>query len=205
MADALTADPKDLPATRPGAIVLARHGEPAINRNVRLTARTYGEYWARYEESGIHPGQTPPQALMDQISKAGAVISSVRVRSIESAIALARGREFVRDPNFVEAPLPSPPWPGFIRMSPKLWGFMARFWWWFFNHHAGGETRSQAEARAEQAADMLESLTLSGDDVVVLAHGFFNFMVGRSLRRRGWKLVGNQGWKYWSSRTFERR
>lgn len=205
MADALTADPQTLPAARLGAIILARHGEPAISRKVMLTSRGYREYWSSYEEQGLRAGQIPPHPLMDQIARAGAVISSVRNRSIESAIALCRGREFVREAIFVEAPLPPPNWPGFIRMSPKLWGFLARFWWWYFNHHEGHETRRQAEARAEQAAAMLEALALSGEDVVVLAHGFFNFMVGRSLRRRGWRLTANQGWKYWSSRTFERR
>ncbi|RYF98531.1 MAG: histidine phosphatase family protein, partial [Caulobacteraceae bacterium] len=78
------------------------------------------------------------------------------------------------------------------------------FWWWFFNHHAGQETRAEAEARADQAADLIVELAEQGQDVVVLAHGFFNFMVGRSLRKRGWRLTANQGWKYWSTRRFER-
>ena len=90
-------------------------------------------------------------------------------------------------------------------MSPKFWGFIARVWWWFFNHHEGQETRREAEARAEQAADMIVQLASEGRDVVVLAHGFFNFMVGRALRRRGWRLTANQGWKYWSTRRYERR
>lgn len=205
MADALTADPQTLPAVRPGAIVLARHGEPDISRKVMLSAEGYRTFWTKYEELGLLPGQTPPAALMERIAGAGFIISSIRNRSIESAIALCRGRDFTRDPNFVEAPLPPPPWPGFIRMSPKLWGFFARFWWWYFNHHDGQETRKQAEARADQVAALLEGLALKGEDVVVLAHGFFNFMVGRSLKRRGWRMVGNQGWKYWSTRTFERR
>jgi hypothetical protein len=205
MADALTADPHTLPAVRPGAIVLARHGEPAISRKVLLSARGYREFWAKYEELGLLPGQTPPPALMERIAGAGTIISSIRNRSIESAVALCRGREFTRDPNFVEAPLPPPNWPGFIKLSPKLWGFFARLWWWFFNHHEGQETRRQAEARAEQAAALLEGLALGGQDVVVLAHGFFNYMVGRALKRRGWRMAANQGWKYWSTRTFVRR
>ena len=61
------------------------------------------------------------------------------------------------------------------------------------------------QARAEQAADMIVQLAGEGRDVVVLAHGFFNFMVGRALRRRGWRLTANQGWKYWSTRRYERR
>ena len=40
--------------------------------------------------------------------------------------------------------------------------------------------------------------------MLVIAHGFFNTMVGRALRRRGWRLVEDQGYRYWSSRRFER-
>lgn len=206
MADALTADSVQAAAAavRPGAIILCRHGEPAISRKVLLTADGYREFWAKYEVLGILPGQTPPRALMDQIASAGALISSTRQRSVESAIALCAGREFVREAMFVEAPLPPPNLPKFIKLSPKIWGFLARTWWWFFNHHEGGETRRAAEDRAEQAAAMVVELAEQGQDVVILAHGFFNFMVGRSLRRRGWRLTANQGWKYWSSRRFER-
>jgi hypothetical protein len=41
--------------------------------------------------------------------------------------------------------------------------------------------------------------------VLVLAHGYFNHMVGRRLRADGWTLVHNQGFKYWSQRRFEKR
>ncbi len=204
MADALTADLPKSTAARPGAIVLARHGEPDIHRKVMLNVHGYRDYWSRYEQLGIRPGQTPPPALIEQTARAGVIISSVRNRSIESALALAAGREFDRTPLFVEAPLPPPHFPGFVRMSPKIWGFIARFWWWFFNHHDGQETRREAEKRADQAADLIVDLAAQGEDVVVLAHGFFNFMVGRALRRRGWRLTANQGWKYWSTRRYER-
>lgn len=204
MADALTADLPKSDAARPGAIVLARHGEPDIHRKVMLTAHGYRDYWSRYEQLGIRPGQKPPHQLIEQTARAGVIISSVRNRSIESALALAAGREFSRTPLFVEAPLPPPNWPTFVKMSPKLWGFIARFWWWFFNHHEGQETRREAEGRADRAADMIIEMAENGDDVVVLAHGFFNFMVGRALRRRGWRLTANQGWKYWSTRRYER-
>jgi broad specificity phosphatase PhoE len=104
----------------------------------------------------------------------------------------------------IEAPLPPPNWPSWIRMKPSKWGFIARFWWWYFNHHEGAETRRQAEARADQAAAMLVGLAAEGQDVVVLAHGFFNFMIGRSLRRMGWRMTDSQGFKYWSMRRFQR-
>ena len=41
--------------------------------------------------------------------------------------------------------------------------------------------------------------------MLVVAHGFFNTMIGLSLQRDGWKLTSNEGYRYWSMRRFERR
>jgi len=204
MADALTAAPPAVRASRPGAIVLARHGEPALSRKVRLNAAEYRAFWASYEVMGLLPGQTPPTTLADFVARAGTIVASTRLRSIESAQALVKERDFARHPTLIEAPLPPPNFPSWVRLSPRLWGFFARFWWWFFNHHEGQETRRAAEIRADQAAAMLVGLAEGGQDVVVLAHGFFNFMIGRSLKRMGWRLTASQGYKYWSTRRFER-
>jgi broad specificity phosphatase PhoE len=205
MASALTAEVPAAPIrSRRGAIILARHGEPALSRKVQLNAREYRVFWASYEVLGLSPGQSPPKLLVEFVERCGALVASTRPRSIESAQALARGRSFAQEALLVEAPLPPPNWPDWIKLSPSVWGFIARIWWWFLDHHEGGETRGQAEARADKAADMLETMAGKGEDVVVLAHGFFNYMVGRALRRRGWRLVHSEGWKYWSMRRFER-
>jgi hypothetical protein len=197
--------PSAQPTGHPGAIVLARHGEPSISRKVRLSSKEYREFWAKYELQGLVPGQTPPHILTQFMVKAGALIASTRRRSIESAEALAGHAQFARHEMLIEAPLPPPRLPRWIKLSPRTWGFLARFWWWFFNHHEGQETRREAEARAELAADLLCGVAEGGEDVVVLAHGFFNFMIGRALKRRGWRLTASEGYRYWSSRRFERR
>ncbi|HET6971893.1 MAG TPA: histidine phosphatase family protein, partial [Phenylobacterium sp.] len=65
MAGVLTANTAPPARLRHGAIILARHGEPALSRKVKLSAAGYREFWANYEVLGILPGQTPPQALRD--------------------------------------------------------------------------------------------------------------------------------------------
>jgi len=90
-------------------------------------------------------------------------------------------------------------------MSPKLWGFFSRFWWWWFNHHAGQETKAQATLRARAAARTISDAADEGRNVLVLAHGFFNAMLGLELMRMGWRRTWGRGWKYWSTRRFERR
>ena len=139
-----------------------------------------------------------------QRDRCDVLISSTRLRAIESAEAVGPGRDFAREELLIEAPLPPPRWPSWIRLSPKIWGFMARFHWWFFNHHQGEENRREAEARADQAAAKLEAIADSGQNVVVLAHGFFNVLIGRALIKRGWRRTLREGYKYWSTRRFER-
>jgi len=207
MVDVVSADDvvATVPAARPGAVVLARHGEPDLSRKVLLTPSDYGRWWAVYEEKGLRQGQTPPAGLVETARKAGVVIASTRPRSVQTAAAVTNGRAFAQDPLFIEAPLPPPPWPEWIRMTPRLWGFFARFWWWFFNNHAGQETRVQAEARADEAARLVADFAREGQDVLVVAHGFFNTLVGDALKRQGWRCTEDQGFRYWRARRFERR
>lgn len=189
---------------RHGAIILARHGEPALSRKVLLSAAEYRQFWASYEIGGILPGQTPPDRLRRFVADCGAVVSSTRKRAIESARTLVGERQFPHHEILIEAPLPPPSFPSWFKLSPKFWGFIARVWWWFFNHHAGEESRAEAEARADKAAALLIGLAAGGENVVVLAHGFFNHLIGRSLKKLGWRLVESEGYKYWSMRRFER-
>jgi len=189
---------------RHGAIVLARHGEPALPRNVMLNSEGYRAFWAQYEVGGILSGQTPPDRLKRFVTDCGTLVTSTRLRAIQSAQTLVGDREFDRHDLLIEAPLPPPRFPGWVKFSPRIWGFVIRVWWWYLNHHEGEESRAEAEARADRAAEQLIGLSAQGENVVVMAHGFFNHLIGRSLRKQGWKLAESEGYKYWSMRRFER-
>jgi broad specificity phosphatase PhoE len=188
---------------RPGAVILARHGEPALSRRRRLSADEYRTWWADYEVGGLAVGQRPPDSLRHVAEQAGFIIASTRPRSVETARALSCGRAFAEDPLFVEAPLPPPHWPRWLKLSPRFWGFISRFWWWFFNHHDDQESRAQAQARADEAARLLIDLAATGQDVLVVAHGFFNGMVGFALGRAGWRCTRDGGFRYWAARRYE--
>ncbi|MFK0299905.1 histidine phosphatase family protein [Brevundimonas sp. NPDC090276] len=188
-----------------GAIILARHGEPALSRKCLITSDEYRDWWGRYEVGGLRAGQTPPQTLLAAAEGAGAIYASSRLRAQETARAVARDREVLVDALFIEAPLPPPHFPSWIKLSPRYWGVISRFWWHVFNHHEGQETRAEAEVRADQAARILIARAGEGQDVLVLAHGYFNHMVGQRLKAHGWRLAHNQGFKYWSQRRYEKR
>jgi broad specificity phosphatase PhoE len=185
-------------------ITLARHGEPALDRNIRLRAKDYLDWWARYEESGLLAGQTPPADLVTLAQQADIIMTSTRPRAIQTARAVCAERSFSSHELFIEAPLPPPPFPDMVMASPRIWGFLSRCWWWFFNHHGGQETRAEARLRAKAAARHLTERADQGQDVLVLAHGFFNAMIGIELKRLGWKSVLDQGYDYWSQKRYQR-
>jgi len=199
-----TAQPVAAAARRYGAIVLARHGEPDLSKKVRLSARGYADWWGRYEETGLKPGQTAPEGLKLFAEGASTILCSTRPRSIETAQAVAGGRTVEIDVSLIEAPLPPPHWPNWLKLPPPIWGAVARAHWWYFHRYHTQENRAEAQCRADAAADRLIALAAQGD-VLVVAHGFFNTMIGLSLQRDGWKLTSNQGFRYWSMRRFERR
>lgn len=183
----------------PGQIVIARHGEPDANRYERMDWRGYERWWAAYDEAGLKPGQTAPEPLVAQAAQARTLFASTLPRAIETARAACPGREPTIDPTFVEAALPPPVMPG--RFTARTWGVYARCSWWLGNAR-GQEPRSEAERRAERAADLLVQATAAGP-VALFAHGWFNRMLRPQLRRRGWTCVHDGGDWYWSWRRYE--
>lgn len=195
--------PAGVTPRRPGSITLARHGEPALSRRIKLDSAGYRRWWAAYEEGGILEGQVPPDGLVTLAREAEVIFASTRRRAVETAEAVVAGKHFVRDPLFIEAPLPPPALPPLVRFGPRTWGVIARTSWWMGGHR-GEESRPAAQARAREAADRLVRAAETEGRVLLLAHGFFNHMVGRELRKRGWRLVENRGFKYWSVRRYAR-
>lgn len=184
-----------------GAITMARHGRPALSRRQWLNAKGWAGWWSAYDLSGLAEGETPLPVLKDIASQSALVVTSLSPRARETAQVLAPGRDLVEDALFSEAPLPAPPLPDWFRMRPAMWGVLSRLMWWF-GYAGGGESRRMAEARAERAAARLEALSREGP-VLVCAHGWFNRMVGRALRRRGWRRVYDGGDRYWSWRRYK--
>lgn len=187
----------------PGGITLVRHGEPALSRKIRLSAREYRAWWARYEEGGLKAGQTPPPILLEAAARADVLICSTRLRAIETAAAITGGRACAENPLYIEAPLPPPPLPGWLRLPPRWWGVLSRFCWWLFGYADGQESYTQALDRARLAARGLIAQAERGEEILLIAHGFFNLMIGRALKAEGWRLTVNQGFRYWSARRFE--
>ncbi|MEO1040438.1 MAG: histidine phosphatase family protein [Pseudomonadota bacterium] len=193
-------DDDDRPLT-PGSITIARHGEPDADRTIRMDWRGYERWWAAYDEAGLKPGQNAPEDLVEQADGAVTVFSSTLPRARETAQSAAPERVLEIEAVFVEAALPPPPIPG--RFKSRTWGVFARCCWWL-GMARGRETRQEAEARAERAADRIVEAAANGP-VILFAHGWFNRMLRPALKRRGYACVRDGGDWYWSWRRFEHR
>ena len=115
---------------------------------------------------------------------------------------VAPGRASITEPVFIEAPLPPPALPGAFRVGPRVWGFLARLV--VVVRPCGGTGDTQAGGSAFQARRRPaggRGADRQGD-VLLLAHGFFNWMIGAELKRRGWRLIENRGYRYWSVRRY---
>ena len=108
----------------------------------------------------------------------------------------------IRDPLFAEAPLASPPIP-FLRLNVPSWAVISRVLW-----HMGFAPRIEdwfaARRRAARAADLLVARARESGPVALVAHGYFNWMIGRVLKQRGFVRRGSHRARYWNTVTYER-
>ena len=146
--------------------------------------------------------QTPPDKLKRVVANMDLVLSSVRPRAIETATWATDGREPQPHAVFNEAPLPPPRFKT-RRYLPKTWNILARSYW-MRGHKLDGEDVHEARARAKEAAELLHQ-SADGQSVYLAAHGWFNRMLRRPLKRLGWVCVYDGGDKYWSYRVYEYR
>jgi broad specificity phosphatase PhoE len=183
-------------------ILLIRHGQPHIALRPRTDHAGFAGYISAYEEAGLSPANLPPGELADLVRELDQVFTSGRPRSHQSAQRLAPHAELIADPLFVEAPLASPPLP-WLAMRVSKWAVVSRILW-HMGFHPGIEKPRAATDRAIQAAEMLIARARKTGTAALVAHGYFNWMIGRQLARRGFARTGSHQARYWNTVIYER-
>ena len=182
-------------------IILIRHGQPHIALSPKASHAGFADYIGAYEEAGLAPSNLPPQELRDLVQELDHVFTSDRPRSRQSAAALAPHAALTADPLFTEAPL-APPRIPLLRMAVPKWAVVSRILW-----HAGFapgiENARQAGRRADRAADILVKRARETGAAMLVAHGYFNWMIGRRLKRRGFVRTGSHQARYWNTVIYE--
>ena len=192
-----------LSATQGARIILVRHGKPAIPTNPRTSHHGFRRYIDAYQDAGLDPQSAPPGELLDLVKGLNAVFTSGFPRADDSARTLLPEAEVIADPLFAEAPLAAPRIP-LVKMKVPVWAVMARILW-HAGYHPEIENYRRAKIRAVQAADILLARAEANNGVAVLvAHGYFNAMIGRVLKKRGFSRTGAHRVRFWNAVIYDR-
>ena len=192
---------RDAGALSDATIVIARHGRPALDRHIWINSEQYVTWWAAYDAGGLAPDQRVPNGLVQALKACKLIVSSSLLRALETTAQAAPERDVQIEERFVEAPLPPPHLPDFIKFRPRFWGVVARASWYFGNSR-DQETRQQAEVRADAGADWLIEQTHQYGSVALIAHGWFNRMLRICLEAKGWTCVYDGHDSHWSHRVY---
>src|SRR5579871_5498440 len=200
---AISAQPRPMDRREHAAmrIILIRHGRPAIETAPRTNHHGFRSYIDEYDQAGLDPASVPPEELQDLVKELTAVFTSGRARAHESAKVLAPKAELIADPLFAEAPLASPRIP-LLRMKVPKWAVVARILW-HAGYHPEIENYRRAKHRASQAADILMKRAGEEGEAALVAHGYFNLMIGRELRRRGFRKSGSHRVRFWNAVIYD--
>jgi broad specificity phosphatase PhoE len=185
----------------PARIILIRHGKPHIEVAPTHSHHGFRGYIDDYEAAGLDPAEAPPAELQDLVGELASIYTSDRKRSHESAKALAPNAELIADPLFVEAPLASPRIP-LLKMKVTKWAVVSRVLW-YAGFSPRIESYFRAKKRARQAADILIARARADGTAVLVAHGYFNYLIGIALKRRGFAQTGSHKAKFWNAVIYE--
>lgn len=182
-------------------IRVVRHGKPDYRypaRTSRVDAQAFNAALDGYDRAGLDPDWNRPRR---PDVGTGRLFSSDLPRALETA-GLCSGRDrgaMYVSPLFREIPLPRFR-PGRLRLPFFVWMLAARLSW-YFGWHRAGETRRRSTERVRRAADLLEEGAAT-EEVLLFAHGFFLWLLGRELKRRGWRTHKQGLYRYLEFATF---
>ncbi|MFX3661524.1 MAG: histidine phosphatase family protein [Ectobacillus sp.] len=168
-----------------------------------MNIRQFEGWMQRYEEEGIIAEDQIPIQTVKAVRSAKLIASSPEKRATQSAALLTGSLTFVQNPLFREVALPlSPPVPEWIKLKPGGWFVVSRAFW-LAGYSKNVESYEQARQRAKQATDLLIGYALCYQKVVLVGHSFFNSMIAKELKVRGWIGPALQNREYWGCTTYK--
>ncbi|WP_207432277.1 histidine phosphatase family protein [Sabulibacter ruber] len=172
-------------------IYLIRHARPVLNRKGLFSKEQATQYLKDYNLAEVEQIIERSEHLPLEF------ISKVYCSTLPRAKATAR-MLFGPDVHMIEDAT-------FVEFENRIWGLpLGKFpliWWqatsrvlWMLGlNQKDIESFKQARKRASQAADKLALEAETSGIAVLVAHGFLNEFIKRSLRKKGWKVVLDGG------------
>lgn len=172
------------------------HGRSSVHKKA-ITVREFQEWLQRYEDEDIMRGTDIPSKTLEVIEASKFIVASDQKRAVQSATMLTNNITFIQNPLFREAAIPSIlPVPRWMKYKPNVWMFLGRAFW-MVGYSKNVESYLEVQKRAKQAADVLIGYANVYQRVALIGHSYFNTMIGKELRARGWHgplLFQTQPW-----------
>ncbi|WP_329955882.1 histidine phosphatase family protein [Calidifontibacillus erzurumensis] len=137
------------------------------------------------------------------MNTANIVFTSDLKRAIDSAKFLKPSVKIISNPIFRETEIPIP----FsklllgLKLHSSIWAVILRFLW-FCGYSNGCESLKDAKRRAEKASKFLAANANEHKNVVLVGHGFFNMLIGKELKKMGWKGKKKVNTTHWHATIF---
>ncbi|MFH2044048.1 MAG: histidine phosphatase family protein [Pseudomonadota bacterium] len=158
-------------------IIIYRHAKPKVSDKEIISGRDFPQWVQRYDESGIYNNKIV-------CTKEDVVYTSNLLRSIETGHLI--GKRIIKNPLIMEAGIPLIRFPA-VRLKAKKWLFVSRLLW-ILGFKTECESLADVKIRVIKAVDSFESQLSGNERVVIVGHGFTNWLIKRELLYRGWFL-----------------
>ena len=182
-------------------IILARHGEPALRQRSWIAPLQLAHWIHAYNDAGIVV-EDPPLKVSAKAAESRFIVSSPLPRCLDSAQAVAPGREIFREDTVREAGLPYSSWV-FPRLPLTVWTALFRLGW-FCGYSSNSESFAAARDRTRTAVARLIEFSREHQSVFVMGHGIMNALVARDLLRQGWIGPKRAKHGYWQFSVYRK-
>ena len=181
-------------------IILLRHGEPAIESELKLSPREYGHWLDVFNRASVK--DTPLPAGVGQLaSQSRFVVCSGLARSVDSARALGVARIDIAEAMFREFEVPYPAW-SFPRLSIPSWTVLFRLLW-LAGYSAHAESIKSARQRAVLCMERLTGYAEQHGTVLFVGHGSLLWYLHRLLRNNGWQGPAASPRQHWEFGVYQ--
>ncbi|MED4229492.1 histidine phosphatase family protein [Neobacillus cucumis] len=183
-------------------ISLIRHGKSLLTENDKITCLEFKNWVEKYDYNGVFKELTYPSTTLEKIATANVVITSDLKRAVDSARLLNPLKEIITYPLFRETELSSNASQLCnVKLKPSIWAIVLRILW-FSGYSNECESLDQAKFRANKASQQLIDYANEYKSVALVGHGFFNMLIAKELRKKGWKGKSKRDAKHWNCMSF---
>jgi broad specificity phosphatase PhoE len=185
-------------------LILIRHGRSAHVQTAWMDLDGFHRWREAYDAVGILATEAPPAELRERVERAGVLVCSDALRTVESARLLANGRNVIVSPLLRERVV-SPPALRAVRLPLIGWALAYGIRWLYREITSRPHAPDDEIERAREAAEWLEGLAREHRSIAVVTHASFRSLLAGTLMARGWTAgAGRKRSSHWSAWSLTR-